>query len=31
MRRGVVGSTVKILVEHEGKRRIVEVQLRDMV
>jgi PDZ domain/Aspartyl protease len=31
MRRGVVGSSVKILVEHEGKRRVVEVRLRDLV
>jgi C-terminal processing protease CtpA/Prc len=31
MRRDVVGSSVKMLVEHEGKRRIVEVRLRDLV
>jgi PDZ domain/Aspartyl protease len=31
MRRGAVGSTVKILVEHEGKRRVVEIRLRDLV
>jgi PDZ domain/Aspartyl protease len=31
MRRGAVGSTVKILVEHDGTRRVVEVRLRDLV
>jgi PDZ domain-containing protein/aspartyl protease len=31
MRRGAVGSTVKMLVEHEGTRRVVEVRLRDLV
>jgi hypothetical protein len=31
MRRGAVGTTVKILVEHEGKTRVVEVRLRDLV
>jgi hypothetical protein len=31
MRRGEPGSRVKILVEHEGSRRLVEVRLRDMV
>jgi hypothetical protein len=31
MRRGVVGSSVPMLVEHEGNRRVVEVKLRDLV
>jgi hypothetical protein len=31
MRRGAVGSTVKILVVHDGKRRVVEIRLRDLV
>jgi Aspartyl protease/PDZ domain len=31
MRRGKPGSLVKILVEHDGARRAVEVRLRDLV
>ncbi len=31
IRRGTVGSTVKILVEHEGKTRVVGVKLRDLI
>jgi len=31
MRRGAVGSTIKMLVEHEGKTRVLEVRLRDLV
>jgi carboxyl-terminal processing protease len=31
MRRGEPGSLVKMLVEHEQLRRVVEVRLRDLV
>jgi hypothetical protein len=31
MRRGEPGTGVKILVEHDGVRRMVEVRLQDMV
>jgi C-terminal processing protease CtpA/Prc len=31
MRRGTPGSRVKILVEHDGARRVVEIRLRDLV
>jgi PDZ domain/Aspartyl protease len=31
MRRSAVGSTVRMLVEHEGTRRVLEVRLRDLV
>jgi hypothetical protein len=31
MRRGVVGSRVTIVIEHDGVRRVAEVRLRDLV
>ncbi len=31
MRRGAVGSKVKVLIEHDGTRRVVEIRLRDLV